>query len=130
MTAAGAVALALAGPAIGSAEAGGNGVATPFKSEYTYVRSNGSWAFSCSGAHVENRNHVKDDQTCVITPSPGAPMSEGAFSGAPTGLQPYGITTIWLSDFDGTTATSWTMASTANGDGTYTVEVESYYPRS
>jgi hypothetical protein len=118
------------GPAIGSAEARGNRVATPFKSEYTYVRGSSSWEFRCSGAHVENRNHVKDDQTCTITPSPGTPMAAGTFSGAPTGLQPLGITTIWLSDFDGTIATSWTMASTANGDGTFTVEIESYYPTS
>ena len=93
----------------------GNGAATPFKATYNF----GPATFTCSGAHVVNRNYIKDSQTCFVTGDTTGFVA-GTYSGNPSGFIPPCGTCFWQSDFNGVFATSWTETLTDNGDGTFT----------
>ena len=100
----------------------GNGAATPFKATYP----SGTTTWTCSGAHVVNKNFIKDSETCLVTGNT-AGYQAGTYSGSPSGFfPPYGIV-FWQSDFNGVIATSWTETVTDNGDGTFTVDVLAFY---
>ena len=117
------VAVVVAALGTGAVATASQGAATPFKA--TYNGTPGA-TYTCAGAHVVNRVSVKDSERCVISGDTTGYVA-GTYSGSPLGFLPwYGISD-WISDYDGTIASSWTITVTENGDGTFTFDIVAYY---
>ena len=118
------VAVVVAALGTGAVATASQGAATPFKA--TYNGTPGA-TYTCAGAHVVNRVSVKDSERCVISGDTTGYVA-GTYSGSPLGFfPPVGIDADWISDYDGTIASSWTFTVTDNGDGTFTIDIVAYY---
>jgi hypothetical protein len=105
--------LAILAPSV----AASTGAVTPFK-----IAFDGG---TCTGVHVVNKVSAEDLEVCLFTNTSG--MSTGIFSGDPLGMAPSGSVHHWRSDYNGVVATRWTMIVVANGNGTDTMFVVSFY---
>lgn len=138
---------AVAAIGFGSASAfASNGAGTPFKATYGTTT-----VWTCSGAHVVNNSTLpgsKDSETCIVSgdltgyqagtytsdPSLGTETVPGCVGvGALGNLTPYGITG-WESDYFPAhvgycvLATRWTIVQIDDGNGTFTWNIDAYYP--
>ncbi len=111
----------------------GDGAGTAFKATYPSPGIDGGTAtWTCSGAHVVNKVSFKDSETCIVSVDV-AGYANGTYSGSPAGFvagSPFGVNTMWNSDFageNGAVATSWTIVESDNGDGTFTLEILAFY---
>jgi hypothetical protein len=100
----------------------GKGAATQF-GPVTYVWDGAT--FTCSGVHVVNNNVSKDNEVCQVT---GTGFVTGMYTGNPWGnLPPFG-SVEWASDFNGATATSWSIIEADHGgNGTATFDIAAIY---
>ena len=102
----------------------------------TYV--NGA-TWTCSGSHIvksgNGANFIKDSETCVLSGNTAGFLAGTYANGGPCAVAfgpnvgnfpPFGCV-IFLSDYNGATATSWTIGVTDNGDGTLTADIVAYY---
>lgn len=96
--------------------------ATPFKAQY----SDGGTEYDCSGARIVNRVSVKDSETCLISGDTSW-LYAGSFTGDPYGDVPGCTHCLFVSDYDGLLATSWSTIVVRNGDGTYSAYVLMYF---
>ncbi|MHB8380657.1 MAG: hypothetical protein ACYDB2_12240 [Acidimicrobiales bacterium] len=103
---------------------------TPKVTPYTYNASGST----CTGNHVEIVGQAPEDiETCLMSGDVSG-MTAGTFSNSPGGVSGYfpvaalGLKS-WLSDYypAPTEATSWTVKSVNNGNGTFTWNVTAYY---
>jgi hypothetical protein len=112
----------------------GKGSATQFTA--SYPSAGATW--TCTGTHVANKNVVKDNETCLITGTSGLGFVAGTFQSTfMVGTQGWGFlppynfdglgNAAWGSDYNGTVATSWTVISTDNGNGTFTWNIAAIY---
>ena len=110
------------GGVVGVASA--DGAATPFKASYNDPAL--GTLDTCSGARVVQSNGtVKDSETCTLSGD-----TSKVVAGTVVGNPDYtlgGVYSYWSSDFNGQAAKSVTLRFVANGDGTYTEYVVSYY---
>jgi hypothetical protein len=110
-------------PAAAAAPSPSKGSATQFTASYVY----GGLPFTCSGVQVANKNVTKDNETCLVT---GAGPVAGTYTSGAGGwgiLPPFG-SVQWASDYNGVTATSWTITEADNGNGTFTFSIAAIYP--
>ena len=120
-----AVSAIVAVPLTASAE----GKATPFKVTYPAIAGS---TFTCSGAHVVNRNYTKDSETCIVAnadpaPTPGTYKSTIVGGLALASVPSWGPF-YWGSDYEiGKIATSFTFVVVDNGDGTSTITIEAFF---
>jgi hypothetical protein len=105
-----------------------------FKASYP----TGDTSWSCSGVRVSNRGAgTFDSETCAVTGVSASDVSQfpaGSYTNGPGsiyGTIPFYGHGLWQSDFDGQTASSWTISlsydATGGADGTATVTVIAYY---
>ena len=115
-----AVALALlvtlAVPAVALAAPGGS--ATPFQATY-----GDETMWTCSGIRIVKGDVVKDLEECVLSGDTSW-LVTGTYAGDPQGDDPP-FDTMWGSDYDGATATSWTIR--VAGNGIFTLHIVAYY---
>ena len=102
----------------------------------TYPTGDTSW--SCSGVRVSNRGAgTFDSETCAVAGVSASDLSQfpaGTYTSDPGsvyGTIPFYGHGLWQSDFDGQTASSWTMSlsyqATGSADETATVTIIAYY---
>src|ERR1019366_5235830 len=102
----------------------------PTVTPYTYNAS----GTACTGNHVEIAGQAPEDiETCLMSGDVSG-MTAGTFSNSPGGDSGYWPVAAWgqgsyLSDYYAapTEATSWTIASINNGNGTFTWNMTAYY---
>jgi hypothetical protein len=117
-----AVALALlvtlAVPAVSLAAPGGS--ATPFRATYGE-----DTVWTCTGVRIVQGDVIRDEETCLLTGDTGW-LDPGTYSGDPQGdVPPFDF--MWGSDYDGLTATSWTIRVTGNYNRTVALHIVAYY---
>lgn len=108
---------------------------TQFSASYLNIAQ-----FDCSGAHVVKTSpkvSVKDSETCLLTGDTTGFVAGTFTSTYMVGTQGWGFlppynfdgygNAAWGSDYDGAVATSWTITSVDNGDGTFTWTIVAYY---
>ena len=98
------------------------GTATPFKAAY----SDAGTEYECSGVRIVNRVSVKDSETCLITGDTSW-LYAGFFAGDPYGDVPGCTHCLFVSDYDGRLATSWSTTVVDDGDGVFTAYVVMYF---
>jgi hypothetical protein len=92
----------------------------------TYYDSPGKALWTCSGTRTVSGAEIRDQETCTISKDTTG-YAAGTFGGAPRGDIPPFVNRRWKSDYDGLTASTWSVKMTDNGDGTFTAVASAQY---
>jgi hypothetical protein len=96
------------------------GTATPFKLTY-----GDETVWTCTGVRIVQGDVIRDEETCLLTGDTGW-LDPGTYTGDPQGEVPP-FDTMWGSDYDGSTSTSWTIRVTGNYTRTVALHIVAYY---
>jgi len=108
----------LAVPAVALAAPGES--ASPFQTTY-----GDETVWTCTGVRIIKGDVVRDEEVCRLSGDTSW-LIPGTYTGDPVGDVPP-FNGLWASDYDGATATSWTMKVAGNGNGIFAFRVVAYY---
>lgn len=105
-------------PAVALAAPGGS--ASPFQVTY-----GDETVWTCTGVRIVKGDVVRDEEVCLLSGDTSW-LIPGKYTGDPVGdVAPFDG--MWGSDYDGATATLWTIKVAGNGNGIFAVRIVAYY---
>ena len=95
--------------------------ASPFKATYGFDET----VFTCTGVRIVKGDVVRDEEVCLLSGDTSW-VVPGTYTGDPQGDVPP-FDSMWGSDYDGATATSWTFVVAGNDNGIFSIKIVAYY---